>query len=165
MGMESIEQVYRAYFTDVYRYCLKLTGDASKAEELSSTAFFKAMQKLDSFRGECEVRVWLCQIAKNLWLSERKKDRTAPMPDDLFSPEPSPEYAAIRRDDAERAANAVHALPEPYKEVFLLRVYGEMPFEQIGKLFGKTANWACVTFHRARARVKTELEESENEEL
>lgn len=161
MGMESIEQVYRAYFTDVYRYCLKLTGDASKAEELSSTAFFKAMQKLDSFRGECEVRVWLCQIAKNLWLSERKKDRTVPMPDDLESLGPSPEYAAIRRDDAERAAKAVHALSEPYKEVFLLRVYGEMPFEQIGALFQKTANWARVTFHRARIRVKTELEETD----
>lgn len=161
MRMESIEQVYRAYFTDVYRYCLKLTGDASKAEELTSGAFFRAMQKLDSFRGECELRVWLCEIAKNLWLSERRKDRSAPMPDDLLSAEPSPESAAIRKDDAERAAAAVHALKEPYKEVFLLRVYGEMPFEQIGKLFGKTANWACVTFHRARTRVKTELEETD----
>ena len=159
--MNTIEQIYRAYFTDVYRYCLKLTGDTSKAEELTSDAFFKAMQKLDSFRGECEVRVWLCEIAKNLWLSERRKDRSMPIPDDLVSAGPSPESETIRKDDADRAAQAVHTLAEPYKEVFLLRVYGEMPFEQIGKLFGKTANWACVTFHRARMRVKTELEETD----
>ena len=161
MGMESIEQIYRAYFTDVYRYCLRLTGDASEAEELTSDAFFKAMQKLDSFRGDCEVRVWLCEIAKNLWLSACRKDRSAPIPDDQLSTEPSPESEMIRKDDADRAAQAVHTLSEPYKEVFLLRVYGEMSFEQIGKLFGKTSNWACVTFYRARMRVKTELEETD----
>ena len=77
--MNTIEQIYCAYFTDVYRYCLKLTCDASKAEELTSDAFFKAMQKLDGFRGDCELRVWLCEIAKNLWISECRKDRSAPI--------------------------------------------------------------------------------------
>ena len=158
--MESIERIYRAYFTDVYRYCLRLTGDASLAEELTSDTFFAAMQSLDRFRGDCEVRVWLCEIAKNRCYSQKRKRPTEPLDETLESPAPSPEQQAIRKDDAERVNTAVHALPEPYKEVFLLRVYGEMPFEQIGKLFGKTANWACVTFHRAKTRVQNELEES-----
>ena len=157
--METFEQIYRAYFTDVYRYCLKLCGNADEAEELTGETFFKAMQKLDSYRGACELRVWLCSIAKNRYLSEQRKQRPEPISDALESPADSPEELAVRSDEAERVSEAVHRLDEPYKEVFLLRVYGEMPFESIGKLFGKTANWACVTFHRAKARIKTELEE------
>lgn len=157
--MDTIERIYRAYFTDVYRYCMRLTGDADAAEELTSETFFAAMQRIDRFRGDCELRVWLCEIAKNKYLSEQRKKRTVPLDETAESPADSPETLAVLGDDASRATEAVHRLDEPYKEVFLLRVYGEMPFEQIGRLFGKTANWACVTFHRAKARVKSELEE------
>ena len=158
--MKPIEQIYRAYFTDVYRYCLKLTGNADEAEELTGETFLKAMQRLHGFRGDCELRVWLCQIAKNKYLSERRKQRPEPLSDTLESPADSPEDLAVRTVEAERASEAVHRLDEPYKEVFLLRVYGEMPFESIAKLFGKTGNWACVTFHRAKAKIKAELEEN-----
>ena len=159
--METFEQIYRAYFTDVYRYCLKLCGNADEAEELAGETFLKALQKLDSYRGECELRVWLCQIAKNRFLSEQRKKKTEPLSDTIESPADSPERIAEQKDEAERVSEAVHRLDEPYKEVFLLRVYGEMPFENIGKLFGKTANWACVTFHRAKAKIKAELEEKQ----
>ena len=158
--METFEQIYRAYFTDVYRYSLKLCGNADAAEELTGETFLKAMQALDSYRGDCEVRVWLCQIAKNRYLSEQRKHKTEPLSDTLESKADSPEDLAVRMDEAERVSEAVHRLDEPYKEVFLLRVYGEMPFEGIGKLFKKSANWACVTFHRATARIKSELEET-----
>ena len=158
--MDSIESIYRAYFTDVYRYALRLTGSADAAEELTSDTFFAAIQKIDRFRGDCELRVWLCEIAKNRYLSEQRKNRTVPLDETTESPDDSPEKHAIIGDEASRASEAVHRLEEPYKEVFLLRVYGEMPFEKIGRLFGKTANWACVTFHRAKQRVQKELEES-----
>lgn len=157
--MDSIESIYRAYFTDVYRYCLRLCGSVDAAEELTGDTFFTAMQKLKSFRGECEVRVWLCEIAKNKYLSEQRRKKTVTLDEAIESPMDSPETETIRKDDAARASEAVHRLNEPYKEVFLLRVYGEMPFDTIGKLFQKTANWACVTFHRAKQRVQKELEE------
>ena len=159
--METFEQIYRAYFTDVYRYCLKLCGNADEAEELTGETFLKALQKLDSYRGECELRVWLCQIAKNRFLSEQRKKKTEPLTDTIESNADSPERIAEQKDEAERVSEAVHRLDEPYKEVFLLRVYGEMPFENIGRLFGKTANWACVTFHRAKTKIKAELEEKQ----
>ena len=157
--MDTIERIYRAYFTDVYRYCLRLTGDADAAEELTSDTFFAAMQHLDRFRGDCELRVWLCEIAKNRYLSACRRQKTVPLDETAESFDASPEQETILHDDAERVTAIVHALPEPFKEVFLLRVYGEMSFEQIGTLFSKTANWACVTFHRAKTRVKSELEE------
>ena len=48
----------------------------------------------------------------------------------------------------------LHGLPEPYKEVFSLRVFGQLSFAQIGEVFGKTANWACVTYHRAKSKIQ-----------
>ena len=84
-----------------------------------------------------------------------------PIPDDLVSAGPSPESETIRKDDADRAAQAVHTLAEPYKEVFELRVFGELSFRQIGMIFRKTESWARVTFHRARIKLKERLEENE----
>ena len=70
------------------------------------------------------------------------------------------EETVLRAELSERAQAALHALPEPYKEVFMLRVYGELSFRRIGALFGKTENWACVVFHRAKTRISEKLEES-----
>ncbi len=51
----------------------------------------------------------------------------------------------------------LHQLPEPYREVFSLRVLGQLSFRQIGELLGKTESWARVTYHRARLKIKEEL--------
>ena len=63
------------------------------------------------------------------------------------------------REDALKIHEILHRLKEPYKEVFYLRVFGELNFKEIGNIFGKTANWACVTFHRARKKIQKEMED------
>ena len=154
--MTEFEEIYRAYFNDVYRYLLRLSGDQHVAEELTSQTFFKAMQGIQSFRGDCEVRVWLCQIGKNC-------THTLDEAELLELPEEgdSPEQLCERRDQAMRIRKVLHQLPEPYKEVFLWRVFAELSFKEIGQMFGKTHNWACVTYHRAKAMVRQRLEENE----
>ena len=67
--MTDFEQIYNTYFNDVYLYILRLSGNEYIAEEITSDTFFKAMRSIDSFRGDCDVRVWLCQIAKNCYYS------------------------------------------------------------------------------------------------
>ena len=54
----------------------------------------------------------------------------------------------------------LHQLPEPYKEVFSLRVFGELPFAQIGELFGKTDSWARVIFYRAKTKLRRDFDEN-----
>ena len=49
-------------------------------------------------------------------------------------------------------------MAEPYKEVFSQRTFGELPYSQIGELFGKTESWARVTYFRARQKLKEGLE-------
>ena len=58
------------------------------------------------------------------------------------------------KDQAMAVHRVLHTLPEPYKEVFSLRVFGQLSFADIGSLFQRNANWACVTYHRARQKIK-----------
>ena len=159
--MIEFEAVYERYFKDVYKYALSLTHNVDLAEELTQETFFKALQGIDGFRGECGLKTWLCGIVKNAFLSERRR-KTAESLDE--APEPidetdGPEALALDRDESRRVHRALHALPEPYKEVFSLRVFGQLGFRDIGELFGKTENWACVVYHRARAKIQTKMKE------
>lgn len=159
---KDFERVYREYFDPVYRYALALTRDVHAAEELTQETFFKAMQAIDGFRGDSSVKTWLCGIAKNTFFSEQRRKKPEPMD---AAPERAdaaagPEALALDRDESRRIYRALHALPEPYKEVFSLRVFGQLSFRDIGELFGKTDNWACVIYHRARAKIQAEMEES-----
>lgn len=69
------EQVYDLYFRDVYRYILKLSGSEHVAEEITSDTFFKALRSIGKFRGSCDMRVWLCQIAKNCYYTYLRKEK------------------------------------------------------------------------------------------
>ena len=153
--MQDFEQVYRTYFTDVYRYVLSLCRNEDIAEEVTQQAFFKALQAIGGFRGECRLYVWLCQIAKNEYYTWLPKNRGAEPTEDCVE---DLEHKLLRTETAFTVHKALHALPEPYKEVFSLRLFGELPFAQIGQLFGKTESWARVTYHRARLKLKEELQ-------
>ncbi|MCR5341475.1 MAG: RNA polymerase subunit sigma, partial [Saccharofermentans sp.] len=60
-----------------------------------------------------------------------------------------------------RIHSILHQMEEPYKEVFQLRVFGELSFAEIGSIFGKTETWARVTYHRARVKIKERMDEYE----
>ena len=152
--MEDYQEIYSLYFQDVYKYVLALSRDPSLAEEITQEAFFKALKSLDSFQGQCKLYVWLCQIAKNTYLSYLKKHKEQEKEETLTS---SLEEMMLDKESAFLIHQALHNLSEPYKEVFSLRVLGELSFRQIGLLFGKTENWARVTYHRARLTIKEEL--------
>ena len=157
--MTEFEKVYRMYFTEVEQYLRALTKDASLAEELTAQVFFRAMKALPEFRGDSEIRTWLCGIAKNLYLSHlRQQKHVEPVEDELPDSGQDLESSLIEKDQAMRIHILLHTLPEPYKEVFSLRIFGQLSFQEIGTIFGKTANWACVTYHRARQKIKDAME-------
>ena len=162
--MIEFEEIYRRYFGDVYRYALKLSGSERDAEEITSDTFFKALRSLDGFRGDCELRVWLCRIAKNCFYDRLKKsDRTETLDDALPLSVDGPEAQVLLHDGAERARTVLHGIAEPYREVFMWRGFAELSFKQIGTIFGKSENWACVTYHRAKSLIRSKLEENEHE--
>lgn len=156
--MTEFEEVYRLYFRDVYRYCLALTRDEQMAEEVTQETFFKALGAIDKFDGKCKIYVWLCQIAKNTYFTMHSRDKRQ----SVLSEEPADwenlEEKLLTKESAFEIHRILHALEEPYKEVFSLRTFGELPFRQIGELFGKTESWARVTYHRAKLKIKEELQ-------
>lgn len=166
--MTELEQLYRAYFSDVYLYLRRLSGDEQLAEDLTGETFLRAMRALPQYQEQGTARTWLCQIAKNLYFDHcRRRQERVPLEAlteaALADPAPGPQAAAERESETLRLHRLVHTLPDPYKEVFLLRVFGELDFKQIGAVFGKTANWACVTYHRARQRLCQKMEAQDDE--
>ena len=156
MTNREFEELYRENFDLVYRYALGLTRDVHAAEELTQETFFKALQAIDGFRGECGLKTWLCGIAKNKFISQQRQKNPEPLEElpEIEAPGESPASAALRSDESMRLHRLLHELPEPYKEVFSLRTFGELPFAQIGELFGKTESWARVTYFRARQKLE-----------
>ena len=158
--MTDFQEVYNLYFRDVYRYALSLCRNESVAEEITQETFFKALAKLDSFDGRCKVSVWLCQIAKNTYISicRRNKHLENNSHAELTPSNGNIEEIIFDKETAFAIHKVLHTLEEPYKEVFSLRTFGELSFKQIAELFKKTETWARVTYHRARLKIKEELQ-------
>lgn len=163
------EKVYKEYFRDVYLYVKHLSGgDEQLAEDITSETFFRALRAAGSFRGECSVRAWLCRIAKNCLFSYCKKSsREFAADDDVLdlkaSSDEDPEKIVIQNEEAEKAKKLTASLPEVYRKVFILRAIGDMSFREIGRRFGKSENWACVTYHRARKMLREKMENARRE--
>ncbi len=159
----SFEEIYGQHAQMVYQFLIRLCGDADLAEDLLQDTFLKAIEKSDTFDQRCKLTSWLCQIAKNTYYDHlRKKGRhpVSALPDDL--PVQNAPSLEERLEDAETARAvraAVHQLPEPYKEVFMLRVYAELPFREIGSTFGKSEVWGRVTFLRSKDMVLRIMEQ------
>lgn len=167
-SVTEFEKIYRNYFNDVFLYIRRLSGNENIAEEITSETFYKAMRSIDSFRGDCDIRVWLCQIAKNCYYTYLKKAGQIDNIEDvellnISAQDETVEERLSRQDEAMQIQKILHDVPAPYKEVFMWRVFAELSYKQIGQLFGKSENWACVTYHRARNMIRERLEGSKNE--
>jgi RNA polymerase sigma-70 factor (ECF subfamily) len=162
------EEIYQAYFKSVYLYVMRISGNAHIAEEITSETFYKAIHSVDGFRGDCDMRVWLCQIAKNTYYSYLKKHKKESSIDEtdlqnIVDPDAFIDEQIGKQEEAQQIREILHTMSDPYKEVFMWRVFGELSFKEIGTLYRKTDNWACVTYHRARKMIQSRLEEIERE--
>ncbi len=161
MASDQNEKLYETYYMRVFSFVMTLAGDRSQAEEITQETFFRAFSKQRDFRGDSDEATWLCAIAKNLFLDEKRRhSRFGELPEELPDTGRSLEQAAADRDSSFRIHMALHALEEPYREVFELRIFGELSFREIGMIFQKTENWARVTYHRAKLKLQERMGET-----
>lgn len=156
------EAAYEQYFREIQRYLFGLCRDAALAEELAQESFFKALKGAERYREGTDLRAWLYAIARNAFLDQvrRRRSRETELPQELPDATGVTLTQALEdREQAQAVHRLVHGLAEPYKEVFHLRVFGELPFREIAGIFGKTESWARVTFYRAKQRIVSGLEE------
>ncbi len=154
------EKLYNSYYMQVYSYAVALTKNPEQAEEIAQHTFVKALSSKVGYKGKSSELTWLCSIAKNLYYDElRRNQRLSSLGENLhISSEVDIEQAVSDSDMAFRIHLVLHKLEEPYKEVFQLRVFGELSFSQIATIFGKTESWARVTYHRAKLKIQERME-------
>ena len=153
--MLDFEMVFRDNNQFVFRFLMKLCGDVSLAEELTQETFFRAYMNISALRNEEKVAVWLCQIAKNTyfaWFNEQKRKQPISQP---ISTDSTPDIAELfeEKELAGRGFSVLNALEEPYKEVFMLSVFGGLSLKDISAMFGKSESWARVTYYRAKQKI------------
>lgn len=154
---KAFDEIYRLYVNDVYKFLMCITGDEKIAEELTQETFFRALRGINDFKGKCKMSVWLCQIAKNLYYSYNKKEKANYKQelDESLSSDTDIEEKFITSQNSISLYKILHSIEEPYKEVFSLRVFGELSYQQISEIFGKSETWVRVTYYRAKEKIKS----------
>lgn len=157
-------KIYEDYNKDVYRFVLSLCHNPDLAIDICHETFAKAMDKLDTYDGSYDIRSWLFAIGKNTLYDFYRKNKKLTITDDLeANPDPSISFVEdlTDKDLALNVHKFLHSMNEPYKEVFNLRVFGELDFKSISEIFGKSDSRARVTFYRAKNMIKDYLEEND----
>lgn len=165
--MQDFEAIFTQYFGRVYHFARGLTGSDSAAEELTQQTFFKALRSLDRFQGRSDAVTWLCSIAKHEYLNgkRRREDPFAPGAAVFSGASPDIDSGYAQKEETLRLHRHLHAMDEPYREVFMLRVFGELKYAQIAALFGRTESWARVTYYRAKLELRQKMEEDEHDRV
>lgn len=160
-----LEQLYEAYFGAVYRYLLRLTGSREDAEDLASETFLRVQRAGNRLRAEKALYAYLRTTAYHLYADQMRRLGRLPVSEEDADacPVPAAEEAFLAKETQKRLDEALDKLPAPYGTVFRLRFEGGMDFAHIGAYFGRSANWACVTCHRAKQKLRLALEEGEND--
>jgi len=159
--VKDIENIYREYVETVYKYLFCLTQDSDLSEELTQETFYQAMKTIKNFRGDCKVSVWLCQIAKHMWLKDcdkKNKNKSIPI-DEIEFRLPSNENIEahyLRNENKIALFRKLHSLDEKTKEVVYLRLTGELSFREIGDILNQSETWARVTFYRGKQKILRE---------
>ena len=153
--MTEFETLFNENREFVFKYLTKMTRDISLSEELTQETFFRAYMNYTSLRNKEKASVWLCQIAKNTYFSwyneQKKKDSLNDL--EIASGDVSIEDAFVQKELSQKALHCLHELEEPYKEVFMLSVFGGFSLKDISSIFGKSESWARVTFYRAKQKL------------
>lgn len=161
--MQNIEEIYKENFDIVYKYIFCLTNNKYIAEEITQDTFAIAVKEIKKFRGECKISVWLCQIAKNQWYKELKrlkKNKIIPLDniEETISDE-NIEELILEKDEKNELLKKIQKLDKTSKKVIFLRISGELSFKEIGKIMGKSENWARVTYYRGKQKLKEDKNE------
>lgn len=154
--MQDIQKIYEEYFKSINKYLFCLTHNKDISEELTQETFYIAVKKIDTYNGKCEIYVWLCQIAKNLWYDQCRKNKRIINTEDFSNIQDMDtiENTIILQEEKMNLYKKMQNLDDKTREVMYLRITGELSFKEIGIIMNKNENWARVTFYRGKNKLK-----------
>lgn len=153
-----MDEIYRRHAKAVYAFLLAKTADSMLAEELTQETFYQAVKSIGSFKGESSVSTWLIGIANNVlrgYFRKQKKQAEEELPKTEIAARggTATEDIVLRSMDTISLMQAIHRLPEPYREVLHLRLTADLSFKEIGQIMERTENWARVTYYRGKEKL------------
>ena len=167
--MKQFDELYGCYSAAVYRFLLQLCGyNSDLAEELTQETFYHAYLGITRFRGDCHVKTWLLQIAKNRYFLHLRKCKHADatlgegMPDAWTE---GIESCFLEKQTVADALNIVFAFPENMRYVFLHRICYDTPYARLAAELAISESSAKVLFHRGKQLLQKELKEKYGYEI
>ncbi|WP_282023218.1 RNA polymerase sigma factor [Priestia flexa] len=156
------EEIYEQHMHDLFRYLLSLTRRKEAAEDLMQETFYRVLLHLETYSGE-EVKPWLFKIAYHAfidWYRKEKKRPTVELEEWHFSPQPSAEEKVFVQDEINTWLSDVSSLPEPKRNIVLLRDYHGFTYEEIAGMTGFTLAKVKMALYRGRQQLKKRKEEN-----
>ncbi len=163
MSSSTPDQLYQQYFEPIKRYLGRYVGEAY-AEELAQEVFIKVAKNNESFRGESSIKTWIYRIAtnqaKDFLKSRYKKDSDAISENDLEQYDADcPEQLSMTAEMNDCIKEFIHRLPSDYSSVLLLSELEENNIREISEILGISQNTTKVRLHRARAKLRDEMQQ------
>ncbi len=157
--MQNMEDIYKQYSNTVYKYLFCLTHSEDISEDLTQETFAIAVKEINKFKGNCKISVWLCQIAKHLWYKKLKKENkqkhiSFEELESEVTEDKTIEDIVFKKEENLKLYKDIQKLDNISREIIYLRMFGNLTFIEIGEILGKSANWARVTFYRAKEKIK-----------
>ncbi|WP_058303598.1 RNA polymerase sigma factor [Gorillibacterium timonense] len=170
--MSQFECLYDEYRQDVFRFLFRLTGyQRQLAEEMMQETFYQAMISFHRYRGECQIKTWLCQIAKNIYFNTIRKDKKVR----LVSHEEYVDHAALAFDSVatdyetkeliDHAIKVIIQLDDTTRDVLIYRIFSELTYAQISALLKINESSAKVIFMRGKCKLQNKLREEYGYEI
>lgn len=156
-----IEKIYRIYFDDLYRFLLYLCKNKEVAQDICSGSFIKAMKNIERIDDD-KVKSYLFQIGKNTYYNYYKKNKRILLTENIEDFDlalGSFEKDILEKESLSILEKAIDKLENPHKDVVRLRL-NDLSFKEIGEIYKKNQNWACVIYHRAKEQLKKLMEEN-----
>ena len=156
-----IEKIYRIYFDDLYKFLLYLCKNKEIAQDICSEVFIKSMKSIEKIE-DSKVKSYLFQVGKNTYYNYYKRNKKILLTESIEDFDltlVSFEKDFLEKENLTKLDMAINNLDNPYKDVVKLRL-NELSFKEIGEIYHKNQNWACVVYHRAKEKLKILLEEN-----
>lgn len=157
--IEGLRVLYERHSESVFRICLRILGDAARAEDEAHEVFLSAFRALPRFDGRSRLSTWLYRIAVNRCLNGlRDGARVVAHPPGASEPEAagadSPEQRLAQREAADAVQDLLDALPESHRAILVLREIEELEYAEIAQVLGVPVGTVMSRLHRARRHAR-----------
>lgn len=167
------EQVFLEHGPRVYNLARRMLGNDADAEDVTQDVLLQVVRKLDTFRGEASLPTWLHRVTVNAALAHRRKasyrqektvndaiDAVLEEGRDNSSIRPwslRPDEQALSKENQEVIEGAIEALPEPFRDVYVLADVEGLPNSEIAEMLELSVPAVKSRLHRARLAMRSRL--------